>query len=156
MATRYFAIIAGFIYLAIGMLGFVPGLREMAPPEAPEVVIDASHGYLFGLFPVNALHNIVHIVLGLWGVLAFKTLTTSISFAKGLAIIYAVFAVMGLFPVLNTMFGLVPLHGHDIWLHAGTALIAAYFGWFRNRGAVRVHVEGRDRFTRSEHPRRSA
>lgn len=156
MATRYFAIVAGFIYLAIGMLGFVPGLRELPPPQAPEVVIEAAHGYLFGLFPVNALHNIVHIVLGLWGILAFKTLASSISFAKGLAIIYAVFAVMGLFPVLNTTFGLVPLHSHDIWLHAGTALIAAYFGWYRNRGTVRVKVEDRDRYSRSEQPRRSA
>jgi hypothetical protein len=23
----------------------------------------------------------------------------------------------------------VPIHGHDVWLHAGTAIIAAYFGW---------------------------
>jgi hypothetical protein len=27
------------------------------------------------------------------------------------------------------MFGLVPLFGNDIWLHALLAIIAAYFGW---------------------------
>jgi hypothetical protein len=27
------------------------------------------------------------------------------------------------------MFGLIPLYSHDVWLHAGTAAIAAYFGW---------------------------
>jgi hypothetical protein len=27
------------------------------------------------------------------------------------------------------MFGLTPLFSHDVWLHAVTAAIAAYFGW---------------------------
>lgn len=36
---------------------------------------------------------------------------------------------MGLPPVLNTVFGLIPIFGHDVWLHALTALIAAYFGF---------------------------
>jgi hypothetical protein len=27
------------------------------------------------------------------------------------------------------LFGLTPLFSHDVWLHAGTAVIAAYFGW---------------------------
>jgi hypothetical protein len=39
--------------------------------------------------------------------------------------------VMGMVPGLNTVFGLLPLHSHDVWLHAGTAAIAAYFGWRR-------------------------
>jgi hypothetical protein len=36
---------------------------------------------------------------------------------------------MGLIPVLNTNFGLIPLYGHDVWLHALLAIIAVYFGW---------------------------
>ena len=36
---------------------------------------------------------------------------------------------MGLIPGLNTTFGLIPIFGNDVWLHALTALIAAYFGW---------------------------
>ncbi|MCC2629869.1 MAG: putative rane protein [Thermomicrobiales bacterium] len=38
---------------------------------------------------------------------------------------------------LHTMFGLTPLFSHDVWLHAGTAIIAAYFGW----GPVEDRVE---------------
>jgi hypothetical protein len=45
------------------------------------------------------------------------------------AIIYAVLAVMGIIPGLNTTFGLIPLYGHDIWLHAVIAIAAAYFGF---------------------------
>jgi hypothetical protein len=40
---------------------------------------------------------------------------------------------MGLIPNANTMFGLVPLYGHDVWLHAVLAIIAAYFGFVRPR-----------------------
>ena len=38
---------------------------------------------------------------------------------------YGLFTVMGLIPGLNTTFGLVPLYGHDVWLHALTAAAAA-------------------------------
>jgi len=34
---------------------------------------------------------------------------------------------------LHTAFGLVPLYGHDIWLHAGLAVVAAYFGFMHER-----------------------
>ena len=36
---------------------------------------------------------------------------------------------MGLIPGLNTVFGLIPLHGHDVWLHLILAAAAGYFGW---------------------------
>jgi len=50
-------------------------------------------------------------------------------FGRGLAIFYGLLAILGLIPATNTMFGLVPIYGNDVWLHAGTALIAAYFGF---------------------------
>lgn len=43
---------------------------------------------------------------------------------------YGALAVMGLIPGLDTLFGLVPIFGHDVWLHAVTAAAAVYFGWF--------------------------
>jgi hypothetical protein len=62
-----------------------------------------------------------------------------------LAVIFGVLTVMGLIPGLNTVFGLIPLFGHDIWLHALTAIAAAYFG-FRER---RMAGELRDRTRRA-------
>lgn len=52
--------------------------------------------------------------------------------------------VMGFIPVLNTTFGLIPLYGHDIGLHALIAIVAAYFG-FRavDHEAEAVPVESR-------------
>jgi uncharacterized protein DUF4383 len=46
--------------------------------------------------------------------------------------VYAVLLVMGLIPGLDTVMGLVPLHGNDVWLHAGIAAVAAYFGFVRH------------------------
>ena len=51
------------------------------------------------------------------------------SAGRAVAVIYALLAVMGLIPGLNTTFGLVPIYGHDVWLHALLAIVAAYFGF---------------------------
>jgi hypothetical protein len=129
MTPRNFALIIGIAYLAVGILGFVPALLRPAPDSAPHVGITAFHGYLLGLFAVNLLHNAVHLAIGAWGIAASRTAPRARTYAKTLAIFYGALAVMGLVPGLNTLFGLVPIHGHDVWLHAATALAAAYFGW---------------------------
>ena len=132
--VRTFARVAGIVYLLVGIMGFFPAL--LSSPTGPDLAVDAFHGRLLGLFPVNLMHNIVHLAIGLWGLVGSSSLGGSVGFARGLAILYAVLAVMGLIPGLNTMFGLAPLHGNDIWLHAGTALVAAYFGWRAARDTV--------------------
>jgi hypothetical protein len=146
MAIRSFAIAAGIVYALVGLMGFVPGINVEGPPNAPPMAVDSFYGHLLGLFPVNLLHNLVHLAIGAWGILAYsRGLPESRMFARGLAVLYGLFAVMGLIPGLNTVFGLVPLYGHDVWLHALTAAVAAYFGW--------VHrIDLRDRVAdRTEH-----
>jgi hypothetical protein len=125
---RQFALIFGIIYLVVGVLGFLPGLVQPAP-DAPPVAADAIHGRLLGLFTINILHNIVHLLIGAWGVLGSRSLSGAILFSRGVAIFYGLLAILGLIPVTNTLFGLVPIHDHDVWLHAVSALIAAYFGF---------------------------
>lgn len=129
MNTRRFALIFGIIYLIVGIAGFIPALLQPPAANAPQLAIEAFHGRLLGLFPVNLPHTLVHLAIGVWGVVAAKGMKAAVVYARALAVIYGVLAVMGLIPQLNTVFGLVPLHGHDIWLHAGTALVAAYFGF---------------------------
>jgi hypothetical protein len=131
MNVRRFALIFGIIYLVVGIAGFVPPLLRAPAADAPPLAVNAFQGYLLGLFPVNLLHTLVHLAIGIWGLIAARGPGAAVIYARSLAVIYGVLAVMGLIPALNTLFGLVPLHGHDIWLHAGTALIAAYFGFAR-------------------------
>jgi hypothetical protein len=138
MRIRQFALIIGAIFTVAGIAGFIPGLNQMHYSATEHgLMVETAYGYLFGLFPVNVLHNLVHLGIGIWGLVASRDTLPSRAFSRSLAIIYGLFAVMGLIPGLNNVFGLVPLWGHDIWLHALTAIPAAYFGW--------VHGESRDR-----------
>jgi hypothetical protein len=138
MTTRNFAMITGVVFLAIGLMGFFPGLVSAPSPGAPNMAVHTGYGYLLGLFPINILHNFVHMVVGFWGLTASRTLAGSLSFARGLAIFYGLLTIMGLIPGLNTTFGLIPIFGHEIWLHALTAGVAAYFGFTGHAEAIPV------------------
>ena len=132
MNTRTFALIFGLVFLVVGVGGFIPGLvmppHSDIPPDA-DVTVRSFFGYELDLFPVNILHNIVHILFGIWGLLAYRSYGGARAYFRAVAVIYAVLTVMGLVPALNTTFGLIPIYGNDVWLHALLALVAAYFGW---------------------------
>lgn len=142
MATRYFALIVGIFFLVVGILGFIPAFVAL-PVGAPHIALHQGYGYLMGLFPVNFVHNLVHIAIGVWGIASYSRYDRARVYARSIAVVYGVLAVLGLFPGADTLFGLVPLYGHDIWLHAITAIVAAYFGF------VREHVEFSDRTPRT-------
>lgn len=129
MSVTTFAKIIGIAYLAAALLGFIPA--ALTPPEAddPALKVHALHGHLLGLFPVNILHTLVHLGIGAWGLLAARDAVKARTFSRVLAVFYGLLAIFGLIPGLQTLFGLVPLHDHDVWLHALTALPAAYFGF---------------------------
>lgn len=126
--VRTFALIFGILYVIGGISGFIPGLNPHHA-DMPPIAVDSFYGRALGLFPVNILHNFVHLAIGIWGILASRSVSGARFFGKGLAIFYGLLAILGLIPATNTMFGLVPIYGNDVWLHAGTALIAAYFGF---------------------------
>jgi hypothetical protein len=122
-----FARIFGIVFLIVGIGGFIPGLTP--PHDHPGLTVEAGSGMELGLFPVNVLHNLVHIAFGIWGIAAASSVGASRTYARVVAIAYALLTVMGLIPASNTTFGLVPIYGHDIWLHALLAAVAAYFGF---------------------------
>jgi hypothetical protein len=129
MGTRRFALVWGIMFLVIFAAGVVPGLLQSPLPGDPDLAMDAMYGRELGLFPVNLLHDGVHLVFGIWGILAYRSFDAAKTYARITAVIYAVFVVMGLVPTLNTTFGLVPLFSHDVWLHVVLAAGAAYFGF---------------------------
>jgi hypothetical protein len=127
MSIKAFSAVFGIIFLLAGVAGFIPGLSPMH--DHPGVTFDAGSRLALGLFPVNLLHNLVHIIFGIWGLAAARSFGGSRAYARGVAIVYAVLTVMGLIPFADTTFGLIPLYGNDVWLHAALAVIAAYFGF---------------------------
>jgi len=139
MNTRTFAMIFGIVFLLVGVLGFIPGVTPMGGMNMDadaHVTMTSMFGYELKLFPVNVLHDIVHILFGIWGLLAARSLGGARMYFRGVAIIYAVLTVMGLIPALQTTFGLIPLYGKDVWLHALLAIVAAYFGWMNRDTAA--------------------
>jgi hypothetical protein len=137
MNSRNFALIFGIAYLAAGVLGLMPGLLAPMPADSPPMRFEVLNGALLGLFPVNMLHTAVHLAIGAWGIAAFMGMSSPAMYARSLAVLYGVLGIMGLIPGLNTVFGLIPLHGHDVWLHLGTAAVAAYFGFRAEAGERR-------------------
>jgi hypothetical protein len=135
MNTKTFAMIWGILFLAIFATGVIPGMLQPPAPGDPDLAVDAMHGRAAGLFPVNILHNGVHLLFGLWGLIASRSWDAAKTYARVTAVVYAMFVVMGLVPGLNTTFGLVPLHDNDVWLHVALAVPAAYFGFMHRDDA---------------------
>jgi hypothetical protein len=152
MNLRTMARVFGVVFLLVGVLGFVPGITRMhdtlhtggatstggtataagGDDDAypPLRVGGPGHGDLLGLFHVNVLHNIVHVLFGVWGLAAAGSFGGARNYFRGVGVIYAVLAVLGLLPPpFNNTFGLIPIHGHDVWLHAVLALAGLYLGF---------------------------
>ena len=135
MNTRTFAMIFGVVFLIVGVGGFIL-VDKTAVPD-PGLTMTHGFGHELGLFPINTVHNVIHILFGLWGLAASRSLGGAVTYFRGVAIIYALLTVMGLLDATKTTFGFVPIYGNDVWLHALLALVAAYFGWMnRNTGAA--------------------
>lgn len=130
-ALRRFALILGIVFLLVGAAGFIPGITQ--PHSHPGMRFTAGLGLVMGLFPVNVLHNVAHLVFGAWGLAASRSDGAARTYGQVVAIAYALLMVMGLLDTanLNTAFGFVPLYGNDVWLHALLAAVGAYFGFFR-------------------------
>jgi hypothetical protein len=107
--ARLVAAVFGAVYIAAGLAGFVL--------ETP----------LFGLFDVNTLHNIVHIVLGAILIYGATSTPLAVMTTRGVGALLVVLGILGIpFP---DGFDLVPLGGNDIWLHlaSGAVLLVAGF-----------------------------
>jgi hypothetical protein len=103
----------GVIFIIVAVLGFIaPGGLVMA--------MDPTTGMVLGIFPVNLLHNIVHLLFGVWGLVASRSWAGSKTFFTVGGIIYVVLTCLGFLVPMG--FGLVPLGGADIWLHGVLAI----------------------------------
>ena len=141
---QYFALFIGIIFVLIGVAGFIPDFVQppAVNPDAVNLSYTNGYGYLMGLFPINVLHNIVHLTVGIAGILASLSLGSARLYSGVLALFYGALTVFGLFPPTQSTLGLIPIFGNDVWLHAGTAAIAAYFGFFATPDLLELREQG--------------
>jgi len=106
--TQMFALVFGAVYVIVGLLGFV---------NEP----------ILGIFDVNALHNIVHLLIGgalLFGSSKHDTAKT-VCLAVGVAYLFV--ALIG-FVATDFLDDLIKINQADNFLHLVSGAAAVYFG----------------------------
>lgn len=112
--------IFGVVFILLALAGFYTGgmTMEADPATAPMIL---------GVFPVNLVHSIVHLLFGLWGLAASRSFTGARQYAQITGVIYLALAILGY--VAPDGFGYVPLGGNDVWLHVALGAILAAVGF---------------------------
>ena len=127
MNTATAAMAFGIVFILAGISGF---FAAPPPPGAPPLMVEHGHGLALGMFPVNTLHNVVHLLFGALGLAAWRgAIVSAGGYFQVVAVSYGLLVVLGLLPATQTTFGLIPIWGADVWLHAALAVVAAYFGF---------------------------
>lgn len=118
--VKRIAMLFGVVFLVVGALGLAAsGGMQMGDPKNPAM--------LLGLFPINLLHNVVHLAFGVWGVLAARSFSGSVAYCKLGGFAYLCLAVLGL--VVPTFFGLIPIGGNDVFLHTVLGVFLVWAGF---------------------------
>ncbi len=129
------ALFFGLLFLAVGLLALLPTLAPLAPFDAPVVVsLDPHYRLLFGLFPVNLAHDALHVLVGVFGLIAARSFASASGYFRKLFWLYLIVGIFGAIPITNTLFGAAPVYGWDVLLHLGTAVVA----WFAGYGRLSV------------------
>lgn len=128
--NRLLATVFGGVYLLVGLLGFaVTGGVSFIATEC---------GLLLGLFAVNPLHNIAHLLIGaalliagLSNVAAAKTANTVVG------AVYLLLGIVGFF-LVGTALNILALNTADHFLHLASAIALLGVGLAADKSARTV------------------
>ncbi len=113
----------GAVFALVGVLGFIPGITTNY--DTMTFAGHHSEALLLGIFNVSILHNIVHLLFGVAGLVAARTASGSRAFLIGGGAVYLVLWLYGLVIDKTSDANFVPLNSADDWLHfvLGLAMI---------------------------------
>lgn len=115
------ATVFGVVLTLLALVGaFAAGAMYMQPSD-PAMAAKA-----LGIFPVNIIHNAVHLLSGIWGLTAARSWGAARSFFVWGGVLYAALTVLAF--ISPSGFGLVPLAGPDIGLHCLMAIVMLGIG----------------------------
>lgn len=124
------ATIVGIVFLAVGVLGFVPGVTS----DLGSITFAGheSQALLLGIFQISILHNIVHLLFGVAGVAMARSASSARAYLLVGGVIYLVLWLYGLLIAENIGLNFVPVNTADDWLHlvlgAGMVALALALG----------------------------
>jgi hypothetical protein len=117
----------GAIYLLVGIVGFfVTGFDDFFAHDTGEHLL---------LFEINGMHNVVHIVIGIAGLVLGRTLAGARTYGWLLAVGYGAAFVYGLIAIGQT-WDFLSINAADNVLHIATALVGLVIALMPVRDAV--------------------
>ena len=120
--VRKAAMVFGVVFVLVGILGFIPAFT----PD----------GHLLGIFVVNGVHNMIHLLSGVAALLASSSYRYSKLYFQVFGVVYALVTLLGLFAGDSPLLGIVAHNVADIFLHAIIAAAALYLGFGTPRDDV--------------------
>ena len=117
---RTAALVVAATFLLVGVLGFIPGITT--DYGAMTFAGHHSGAHLLGIFQVSVLHNIVHLLFGVAGLLMARTAPGARAYLIGGGAIYLVLWLYGLVIAEDTAANFVPVNDADDWLHFALGL----------------------------------
>lgn len=136
--------IVGAVFLLVGVLGFIPGITSNY--ESLSFAGHDSEALLLGIFQVSILHNIVHLLFGVAGILMARTPGQARNYLIGGGAVYLVLWIYGLVIDQESSANFVPVNNADNWLHLilGVGMLALGLALSRRTTTTRTgSVTGR-------------
>jgi hypothetical protein len=128
--NRLVAAVFGAVYVLVGLVGFFA--------TSNVGFISPDGGLLLGIFEVNPLHNVAHILIGAALLIAGLS---NVSAAKGtnttVGAVYLVLGIIGFF-IENTAANILALNTADHFLHLLSAVVLLAVGLGADKSARRV------------------
>lgn len=120
------ATVIGATFLLVGVLGFIPGITT----NYDDLAFAGHHSgaKLLGIFEVSVLHNVVHLLFGVVGLLAARAASTAGLYLVIGGAVYAVLWLYGLVVDKHSSANFVPLNAADDWLHFVLAVVMISLG----------------------------
>ena len=129
--ARPLARLFGIVFLLVGILGFIPKITTHY--RAMSFAGHMSGSMLLGVFQVSVLHNLVHLLYGVAGLVLSRRQQSARRYLIAGGVVYAVLWVYGLSVGMGSRANFVPLNTADNWLHLGLAVAMVAAGLLARR-----------------------
>ncbi len=129
------AMLFGIIFLAVGILGFIPGITT---DYDRLTTFDGVGAKLLGIFGVNILENIVHLLFGVAGLAAASSWAASKNYFIWGGVIYLALWLYGLLggSVEDSSANILGLNSASDWLHFVLGVTMVAIGFLLGRRVV--------------------
>ena len=127
----------GIVFLIVAIVGFIPGITTNYDGLT---TFDGTGAEIFGIFGVNLLENLVHLLYAIAGFLAASSVVASRAYFVWGGVIYLVVWIYGLVIDLSSSANFLGVNAAANWLHfiLGVAMVGIGFLLGRERAADRV------------------